>query len=60
MQRSGRGYIACSKGPVSEAVVAAVDAWLADDAHWAALMAPWARWLSPADFDAAVKSSVVR
>jgi len=60
MQRFGKGYIACSKGAVGEAVIAAVNGYLDDEAHWGAFLAPWARWLSPADFTAAVKSPVIR
>lgn len=60
IDRFGKGYFACSKGAVGEAVIAAINAYLADDAHWAALTAPWARWLSPADYAAALASPVVR
>lgn len=60
MDRYGRAYIACSKGAVGQAVIAAVNSWLDDDAHWAAFIAPWARWLSPADYAAALASPVVR
>jgi len=60
MIRNNNGYIACSKGPIGEAVIAAVDAYLDDDAHWAAFIAPWERWMQPADYAAALKSPVVR
>jgi uncharacterized protein (TIGR02285 family) len=60
MSAYGKGYIACSKGPVGEKVIAAVDAYLDDDAHWATFIAPWERWLTPADFAAAVKSPVIK
>lgn len=60
LDRFGKGYFACSKGALGEAVIAAVNAYLADDAHWAALTAPWERWLSPADYAAALASPVVR
>lgn len=60
MPRYGKGYIGCSKGPIGEAVIAAVDAYLTDDAHWAAFIAPWARWMPPADYAAALASPVIR
>lgn len=54
------GYIACSKGPISEKVIAAVNDYLADEAHWATFIAPWSRWMTPADFAATAKSPVVK
>lgn len=60
MPRFGKAYIACSKGPIGQAAMAAIDAYFADDAHWAASVGPWARWLSPDDFAALLKSPVIR
>ena len=60
MPRYGLGYIACYKGAIGEKVINAVDDYLADDAHWAAFIAPWARWLTEEDFAAALKSPVIR
>ena len=60
MPRYGLGYIACSKGVIGEKVINAVDDYLADDAHWAAFVAPWGRWLTAEDFAAAVKSPMIR
>jgi len=45
-----RGYIVCSKGPIGRAVIARLDAILAEEAGWAAYMEPLRRWLGPKDF----------
>lgn len=50
----GQAYLGCSTGPVGQRVMQALDAWLADDRHWAEFAAPWERWLSPADYAAAL------
>ena len=49
-------HIACSAGPVGQKAMAAIDAWLADDRHWAEFAAPWQRWLSPEDYAAALRA----
>jgi len=46
----GEAYVGCSTGPVGQKAIQALDAWLADDRHWAEFVAPWERWLSPADY----------
>lgn len=48
--RLGEAYVSCSIGPVGQRAMQAIDAWLADDRHWAEFVAPWERWLSPADY----------
>ena len=48
--RFGEAYVSCSTGPVGQKAMRAIDAWLADDRHWAEFVAPWERWLSPADY----------
>jgi len=58
--RFGKAYIACSAGPIGRRAMEAIDAYLADDAHWAAFMEPWRRWLSPEDYAAAVRSPLIR
>ncbi len=50
----GEAYVTCSTGPVGQRALQAIDAWLADDRHWAEFVAPWERWLSPADYQAAL------
>jgi len=54
--RYGMAYIACSNGPVGRRAIAAIDAYLADDRHWADFVSPWRRWLSSEDYAAALKS----
>lgn len=53
-QQFGLAQISCSTGPAGQKAMAAIDAWLADDRHWAEFAAPWQRWLSPADYAAAL------
>ena len=52
----GQAYTSCSNGPIGRKAMAAIDALLADDRHWAEFVAPWERWLSPADYAAALRS----
>lgn len=49
-EQYGEAALNCSIGPVGHKVMAAFDAFLADDRHWAEFVAPWRRWLSPADY----------
>ena len=53
-EKFGEAYVSCSAGPIGQRAIQAVDAWLADDRHWAEFVAPWERWLSPADYAAAL------
>lgn len=47
-------YIGCSSGHVGRRVMAAIDAYLADDHHWADFLEPWRRWMSAEDYNAAL------
>jgi uncharacterized protein (TIGR02285 family) len=49
-EKYGTAYVSCSTGPVGQRAMQAIDAWLADDRHWVEFVAPWERWLSPADY----------
>jgi len=42
--------VACSPEPVGRRAVAAMDALLADDAHWEEFVEPIRKWLPPEDF----------
>jgi uncharacterized protein (TIGR02285 family) len=53
-QQYGEAYLNCSTGPIGQKMMAAFDAFLADDRHWAEFVAPWQRWLSPADYAVAL------
>jgi len=47
-------YLSCSKQPVGEAVIAAADSVLSDDAQWAAFLTPLRSWMSSQDMTAAL------
>jgi len=47
-------YLSCSKKPVGQAVIAAFDAMMRDQARWAAFLAPLENWMDGVDFTAAL------
>lgn len=47
-------YLSCSKKPVGQAVIAAVDSMMRDQTRWAAFIAPLQSWMDESDFNLAL------
>jgi len=45
-----RAHIACSKGPIGQAVIKKIDALLRTPEGWSDYLAPLQHWLSPDEF----------
>lgn len=52
--RVNRSHVVCSKGPIGQSVIAAVNDWQGDDRNWAKLIAPMRRWFDADAYQAAL------
>jgi len=52
VERTVKGYTACSPGPLGRAVIARLDALQKEDGFWRRWVAPLQRWLDSSDFAA--------
>jgi len=48
-----KAYVACSRGPLGQAVITRIDGLLSNNSNWAEFLSPLRSWLSPRDFAAA-------